>query len=148
MAARVRFTLRGTRLGAQGLELVRCGWVVGSWAIWCPGFAKDVRVEMVWKPRRCFGGARDHPSRAKPCHSGSCSGLPRASNSDVVRATEMELKSLRFAVVGSAPETKERARSTHHHVLMDLTVSGESLRFSSVPRDLFPSNGEGQEGDG
>lgn len=69
-----------------------------------------------------------------------CSGLPRASHPEVKR--------LRFAVVGSAPETNERTCVAHHQTQIDLTVSGESLRFSSVPRDLFPSNGEGEEEDG
>lgn len=95
-----------------------------------------------------FGEAYGHPSRAMPCHSGrclGCSGLPRASHRD---ATETELKRLRFAAVGSAPETEVRACVAHHQTQINLTVSGESLRFSSVPRDLFPSNGEGQEEDG
>lgn len=93
-----------------------------------------------------FGEAYGHPPRAMPCHSGrclGCSGLPRASHRD---ATETELKRLRFAAVGSAPETEVRACVAHHQTQIDLTVSGESLRFSSVPRDLFPSNGEGQTG--
>lgn len=102
--------------------------------------------------RGCFGGAYGHPPRAMPCHSGSLQNC-------LVPLIEMALKWNRRGRRGrrgsdsllSAPRPKRErpwACVAHHQTQVDLTVSGECLRFSSVPRDLFPSNGEGQEGDG